>query len=77
MKDEMPYFSGDEEEPMWIESRKESDSSRVDASEGELIFCSEESEALSLKMSFKLRFLEGRRAGRGPIPLILWQVEIG
>ena len=42
---------------------KEPDSSRVDASEGESLLMLEEFENLSLKMSFKLHFIEGDGTG--------------
>ena len=52
----MLFFSDDEEESLWIESGKESDSSRVDVSEGESLLRSEKFESLDSRF-FCLKFL--------------------
>ena len=41
LKDDMLLFSDDGEESLWVESRKESDYSRFNASEGESLLRSE------------------------------------
>ena len=82
MKDEMLWFSDDKEKYLWIELREESDSSRVNASEGGSLLRSEEfgtldSSLLSLKMAFKMNFLKGSGTGLVPITLIIWKMEVG
>ena len=58
MEKKISWFSDDEEEFLWIESRKESHASRVDASEGESLLRSKEFESGGL--------------GRASVPMLIW-----